>query len=52
MAHVVVSALVFVAAACVIALFVMPLQNPWFWPMAGLAVLSGAAALLIPMPKR
>jgi hypothetical protein len=51
-ASVVITLLILLAAATTVALFAIPLRNPWFWPTAGVLALSAGLALVIPLKKR
>lgn len=46
---VIVSILILLAAAGVVAMFIIPLTNQWFWPVAGAVCTTIALAWLIPL---
>ncbi len=48
-AAVLVTLLIFLAAVATIALFVIPIGNPWFWPTGGVLAISIGLGLLIPL---
>lgn len=50
--HIVATGAIFVAAIAVIALFMIPVQNFWFWPTAGVFGAAAALALLVPLRPR
>lgn len=50
--HVIATIAIFVAAAALIALFMVPIQNSWFWPTVGMFVVATAIGLLAPLPPR
>jgi len=49
-AAILVTLLILIAAAATIALFIVPIGNPWFWPTA--AVLAAAIGLGLVIPLR
>lgn len=50
--HIVATSAIFVAAIAVIALFMIPVQNVWFWPTAAVFGVATALALLVPLRPR
>lgn len=42
--------LMIAAAASVLGMFLVPHTSPWFWPLTGIAALTGLAAYVIPLP--
>lgn len=50
--HIVATCSILVAAIAVLALFMIPVQNAWFWPVAGVFGVATALALLVPLKPR
>lgn len=48
--HVVATVAIFIAAAALIALFMVAVQSVWFWPLAAVFVLATIIGLLAPLP--
>jgi hypothetical protein len=48
-ASVIITLLILLATVLTAAIFVVPLQSSWFWPIAGLLAGTIALALIIPL---